>query len=333
MNPQLLVDLRVVRQNMQVLTKLCQQRSGRVFGVTKVFGGCPEVARALRASGVSGLADSRIVNLQRMQKAGVPGPYMLLRSPGLSEASLAVQLADISLNSDLDALEALSRAAVKLRRHHAVVLMVDMGDGREGVQPAELPHLYEKAVGLPHLKIRGIGANFACFAGQIPRLSLLEALVALRDSLGAKGLSVSAGSSSGLHLLLDGRWPETISEWRIGESAFSGRDIVTNTPIPGCLQDGCLLYGEVIECKGNRRLSVVALGRQEIGAGTVVPLDSRQVVQGVSSDHLLLRHPTRALRLGSRVGFRMDYYALMAAAASNYVELLTLGSPAASIAE
>lgn len=291
------------------------------------------MAGALLSGGAYGLADSRLRNLQRMQEGGVPGPYMLLRSPGLAEAALAVQLADVSLNSDLCALEALSRSAVQLQRRHGVILMVDMGDEREGVRPEALPRLYAKTARLPNLTVCGIGANFACFGGQLPRVSLLEALVALRTELGDEQLTVSAGSSSGVHLLLDGRWPKAVSQWRIGESVFSGRDIVTNNRIPGCLPDSCRLYGEVIENKGDGRSSIVALGRQEIGAGTVEPLHPHAVVKGVSSDHLLLEHPSGELRTGSRVGFRLDYYALMAAAASVYVDCRTLDATAASIAE
>ena len=71
---------------------------------------------------------------------------MMLRIPPVSDADAVVQLTDISLNSELGTLRALSAAAERVGRVHDVILMVELGDLREGMSPAELLEASDRAM-------------------------------------------------------------------------------------------------------------------------------------------------------------------------------------------
>jgi predicted amino acid racemase len=68
-----------------------------------------------------------------------------------------VKYADISLNSDLETLKLISEEAQKQNKVHKVIIMIEMGDLREGVLGANLVHFYEQVFELPNIEIVGPG--------------------------------------------------------------------------------------------------------------------------------------------------------------------------------
>jgi len=90
-------------------------------GVTKATCGHPQVAQAMLAGGVSLLAESRLRHVRRLRNAGIDADMMLLRLPALSEVDDVVQLTPVSLNSQVETVRALSRAAKKIYGVHQVV--------------------------------------------------------------------------------------------------------------------------------------------------------------------------------------------------------------------
>src|SRR5690242_5975390 len=98
----------------------------------------PQVARAMLRGGVIGIGESRFENIRRLRDAGIDCKVLLLRAPPPALADETVRLADVSLNSELEVVEELSRAAERRGKVHDVILMVDLGDLREGVWPDEL---------------------------------------------------------------------------------------------------------------------------------------------------------------------------------------------------
>lgn len=80
-----------------------------------------------------GIGESRFENIRRLRAAGINCPMLLLRSPPLALADEVVRYVDISLNSELPIIQALSEAALRRGKVHDVILMVDLGDLREGI--------------------------------------------------------------------------------------------------------------------------------------------------------------------------------------------------------
>ena len=108
--PKLIVDYEILKNNVKALVNLCNSKGIQVAGVTKVFCGHPEIAKAYVDGGVSFLADSRIENLERLKNLNVP--KIMLRLPMISEAEKVVEFADISLNSEIETIKALSEKAL-----------------------------------------------------------------------------------------------------------------------------------------------------------------------------------------------------------------------------
>ena len=175
--PYLTIDLARIEHNTRIIVELCRSCGIEVAAVTKAVCGHPAVAAAMLRGGAVSLADSRFENIRRMKDAGLDAPFMLLRLPPLSRIGETLETADLSLNSELVVLEALSAAAVARAEVHDVILMVDLGDLREGIWPGDLVAFAKNATGLPGIRVMGLGANLACLAGVVPTEENMERLV------------------------------------------------------------------------------------------------------------------------------------------------------------
>ena len=142
--PRVEVDLDAIEGNTRVLVDRLAARGIRVTAVTKAALGSPAVAAAMLRGGATGLGDSRVENLARLDAAGLVAPRTLIRSPMISQVDAVVRHASTSLNTETSVLEALSLASSRLGTTHAVVLMVELGDLREGVLPADLVPLAQR---------------------------------------------------------------------------------------------------------------------------------------------------------------------------------------------
>ena len=115
-DPHVLIDLDKIEHNTRYIVQLCAAHGIDVVGVTKGAHGDPRVARAMLRGGVVALGDSRMVNIARLQSAGVQADYQLLRIPAVSQAAQTVASVNISLNSELVVVEALSAPVIKTGR-------------------------------------------------------------------------------------------------------------------------------------------------------------------------------------------------------------------------
>ena len=134
--PRLSINLGTIEANYRAVCALCADSGIRVTGVVKGAGGLVPVAKAMVRGGCGALASSRTAHLEALRAAGIGVPLGLLRIPGSSELASAVAVADWSLQSSTEALKlAAAEAAVQAERNgrvHGVVLMLDLGDLREG---------------------------------------------------------------------------------------------------------------------------------------------------------------------------------------------------------
>ena len=166
--PRLEIDLGKIQHNARTLVGRLAGQNISVTGVTKATLGSPEIAHAMLLAGVQGLGDSRIENIEAMRKSDVSAQLSLIRTPMLSQAQRVVTGADVSFNTELEVLRRLSFEACKLGRTHAVVLMVELGDLREGIMPVDLLAAVRETLSLPNIVLKGIGTNLACRSGASP---------------------------------------------------------------------------------------------------------------------------------------------------------------------
>lgn len=350
--PRIEVDLDRVRHNAASLVAALGHRSISVVGVTKATLGHPEVAHALIDGGVVGLGDSRVENLERLRDAGVGAATTLLRSPVPTQVDLVVALATTSCNTELEVLRMLSVAAVRAEVVHHVVLMVELGDLREGIMAEDLDAVVRVVIGLPNLVLDGIGTNLACHLGVEPSDSNMGQLSSLADSVesttGDPLERVSGGNSANLRWALASPDPGRVNELRLGESILLGRQPLDRSVIEGLHTDAVRVVAEVIESKvkpsvpsgrlartafgtarppedrGDIRRVILALGRQDVDPDGLVPMLDVDVL-GASSDHLVVDARSEALRVGSEVAFEPDYAALVRAMTSPFVRTVVRG--------
>ena len=160
--PILTIDLPKLRDNARVEKKELGEHGIEVMAVNKVFNGCVATARAVLEGGIDVIAESRPYNLNKLKDA-LGCRTCLLRSPVLSEIEDVIRYADISLNSEVAVIKALSAEAVRQGKTHEVLLMVVMGDLREGIM---FDHYQDnvdtvKLINeLHNLKHYGLGTNF-----------------------------------------------------------------------------------------------------------------------------------------------------------------------------
>ncbi len=348
MNAVLSINARKLRHNAETLVRACHARGIRLSAVTKVFCAEPQVVKLLSQCGVDGFADSRLINLQKID-GGLE--KMLLRIGDPDEAEDIVRLADISLQSEQTTIAALAKAAERLQKKHRVVLMIDLGDLREGCFFRDREGIYalaRRACEAPWLELYGVGTNLTCFGGILPDETNLTVLVHiaqwLRDALSVPLPLVSGGNSSSLGLMLRGGIPKGINHLRIGEGLLLGRDTALGTPLPGLYQDAFTLSVPVGEVKtkpskpigtsglnafgesvtfadrGDMVRAIGLVGRQDVDAEGLTPVEPGIAVIGASSDHLLMDVSARRdIGVGSILTFTLDYGALLKASTSPYV--------------
>ncbi|MDR7870064.1 MAG: ornithine racemase Orr [Tissierellaceae bacterium] len=346
--PKLKIDLQILKENVKNIVKLCNDEGILVVGVTKVFCGNPTIANAYLEGGVSYLADSRIENLIRLRDFDIP--KILTRLPMISEVERTVQYADISLNSEIDTIRALSEAALKLDKTHNIVLMVDLGDLREGYFHKEtLFNSVEETLKLQGVKIIGLGTNLTCYGGLIPTNEILDKFIKLGEELEEKYhielKIISGGNSSSLHLLGSYK-SERLNNFRLGESLVLGIETAYGKQIKGTRNDAFILQVEIIEIKekpsvpygnigldafgnkpkfvdrGIRKRAICAIGKQDMDFGSLYPIDEDIIVLGGSSDHLILDISDSKVnyKVGEKVEFKLSYAGILRAMTSEYVK-------------
>jgi ornithine racemase len=343
--PRLEIDLSKIGHNASTLVERLSSRGIAVTGVTKAMLGSPEVATALLAAGVSRLGDSHIENIEAMRAAGVVAPMVLLRGPMISQVDRVVAHADVSFNTEPATLRRLSAAARAQNRFHGIVLMVELGDLREGIMPADLVHVAGEVLRLPYLTLEGIGTNLACQNGMAPDATNMAALSTLADSIESAldirlGI-VSGGNSANLGWALDGTDPGRVDDLRLGEAILLGRDPLHREPIDGLYTDAVALVAEVIESKmkpsqpwgelgqsafgakprsadrGPLQQAILAIGHQDTDPSGLGTPDGISIL-GASSDHLVVDTGRCSLAIGSEVVFQLDYSALVRSMSSPF---------------
>lgn len=349
--PSLEIDLGKIEKNAKELTNSLGRKGISVMGITKGVCGSPDIARALLKQGVQSLGDSRLANIQKLRQAGVESEFTLIRSPMPSEAEAVVKLVETSINSEPKVMALLSQFAVRLGKRHKVILMVELGDLREGIMPADVASVVEYGLTLEGIEILGLGANFACLGGIKPdteKMSQLSELARdIRDRYGIPLEVISGGNSSNYQWVSTESDVGLINNLRLGEAILLGSDPLTRTTIPGLCADAFTLTAEVIELKikpskpyghvyqdvfgrvpqfqdrGLRKRAILAVGEQDVDTSGLKPRSDVEIIKA-SSDIIVVDVTGTALDLGDRIEFDINYSALFRAMTSHYVEKVYL---------
>ena len=356
--PQLEFDLALLRSNADAVISRCRGMGIRVCGVIKGVDGLPEAARVLRAAGAAELGTSRLEQVAKCRAAGVPGPWLLIRIPGLTELPDVVALCETSLQSEWPTLLALEEECLRQNKTHRVIVMTDLGDLREGFwDKKELVDVCERVEReLPHVHLAGIGVNLTCYGSTKPTPEKMNELVGLarqvEQRIGRKLEIVSGGASSSFTLVHWGTMPAGVNHLRIGEAILLGKDLQVDWGIRDMdylRMDALTLRAEVVEVKdkptyplgefaidafgrkpvyedrGIRRRAILALGRADVGElESLIPREPGLTVIGGSSDHCIVdvEDCPRRLQVGDIVEFSLCYSHMLYATARSDMRII-----------
>ena len=347
--PRLEIDLEAIAHNTHTLVSRLKPLGIGVTGITKASLGSPGVATAMLSGGATGLGDSRVENLARLRAEGVTTTTTLIRSPMVSQAALVVRDADVSLNTEAAVIDSLAAAALSHGTTHGVVVMVELGDLREGVPVADVVDLCRHVVKTPGVVLAGLGTNLACQSGVAPdqlKMDELSQLVEKVETSCDRGLAiVSGGNSANLDWALSTADAGHINDLRLGEAILLGTEPLHRRVVDGLRTDAFTLFAEVIEVKTKPALpwgdtaqaafgtpparhdgelvrqAIVALGRQDTDPDGLAPPPGI-IVLGMSSDHLVLDVGDHDVSVGDELTFSLGYGALLRAATSPFVTKL-----------
>ncbi|KAL0246549.1 hypothetical protein GEMRC1_007761 [Eukaryota sp. GEM-RC1] len=344
------INLPQLRQNVAYLQRLNKRLDINIDVVVKGVCADLRVCETLLSAGASSFADSRMANLKKLRSFFKQQCKLtLLRLPMLSELREVVSVVDNVLISELATIEALNTECVRQRRNINVVLMADLGDLREGILPKDVLSIAKKASVLSNVSVVGLGVNLTCFGGVMPsptNLSQLVSLVNQIETVTEKKLSlVSGGNSSSIHLVLNKTMPTGITNLRLGEAVFLGRECCFGKDLTEMHQQVITLSAEIIELKdkpsvpqgeigkdafgrtpvfkdrGIRKRAILAVGEQDIAVSGLKPLNKGAIVLGGSSDHTIVdvTDCDEDLTVGSVLNFVIDYTVMLKAFTSSYV--------------
>ena len=356
--PCLSVNLDAIKKNAEVVSNLCAGYGITVAGVVKFSDGDLKVSKAYLDGGCKQLAVSRAMHLEKLKKAFPDTEILLTRAPVTAELEEVAMYADLSLHSDRDVLIRLNETAKRLNTRPGIILMLDVGDLREGVdnikELAELGEFVEKE--LENLNLRGVGTNLACLNGVLPSWENLSFLVkgaeAIEEKIKRKLDFISGGSSINMLMLKDGenKMPERVNHLRVGGFIANPINMRINRGVSfeNMREDSLKLTAEIVEIhkkasapestsarnwageiikvvdKGIRNRAILAVGGQDIGNySTLMPMQDDIELAGGSSDHTIvdLTESKKEWRSGDTITFNVKYSAALYAFTGKHITI------------
>lgn len=355
--PKLVVDLKKLRHNIDRVLIRCQDEGIDVAGVIKECSGLPECANLMAQAGCRFIASSRLEQIEAARDFGVQADFMMIRVPMLSETADVVRLADISLNSEPKVLKALNHQAGLQDRRHKVILMMDLGDLREGFWDKE--ELLAAALcvenDMHNLELAGVGTNLGCYgavaATEEKMNELVECAEMIEEKIGRELEFVAGGSTTSYPRVLEGNMPRRVNLLCIGEGILLAKDLqdLWGYDMSDMYRDVFTLQAEIIEAKekpsypqgeilydafgmkpqfedkGSRKRALLALGKVDYAfPEMLMPRDEQIQVLGASSDHTILdvQDCDRTYKVGDIVEFDLCYATIVYATNSPNVDIV-----------
>src|SRR6056297_1209244 len=348
------LDRNKLAHNFKFLQKMFKEHNIEWSVVTKLLCGHPLYINVLEELGITEVSDSRLENLKRIkeQESERLKP-IFIKPPALSAIPEVVRCADVSFNTELKTIRALSAEAKKQNRTHKIFIMLELGELREGVMRDEFLDVFEEVLKLPNIKVLGIAANFSCLYGVLPSIDKMMQLILYKELIKEKFdydiEFVSAGSSVVIPMIKNNTLPEGINHFRVGETLFMGTDLYHDEHIKGMAKDIFTLRAEIIELaekpivpdgkmgsnvegesfqfprkkvgKTSYR-AIVDLGLLDTDRDHIFPADDSIEIVGASSDMMVmdLKNNKNGYKLGDFVEFTMDYVGALHLLNSPYVE-------------
>tara|TARA_R100001143_G_scaffold63587_1_gene72742 strand:- start:21841 stop:22914 length:1074 start_codon:yes stop_codon:yes gene_type:complete len=342
-----------LRTNFEYLDKLFKEKGIKWGITTKLVCGNRSYLQEVINLGIGEVHDSRISNLKVIKEMSPETVTVYIKPPPLNILPDIVKYADISLNTELSTMNALSEEAQKQGKLHKVIIMIEMGDLREGVMREDLIHFYEKVFRLPGIRVVGLGTNLNCLHGVMPDEDKLIQLVLYKQIIELRFKRdiplVSGGTTVTIPLLLRNLLPHGVNHFRVGEALFFGKNLFTDGVIEGMSDRVLEFYTQIIELSekptvptgelgtnpqgkksvipdddyGKRSYrAIVDIGVLDIQPDYLIPVDDHITITDASSDMLILDVGSNpdGLKVGDMIRFKLKYMGALGLMSSYYIE-------------
>lgn len=227
---ELIIHKKKIQENIISLGEFFDKKDVKWSLITKVFSGNKKFLSNILTEDIiqyiNSVGDSRLSSLENLRKVNPKMHTIYIKPPATIYAREVVELATLSLNSSLETIQALDREAEEAGKVHEIIIMIEMGELREGVNVEDTLSFYAEASKLKHIKISGIGSNLGCMYGIEPEKEKFDLLIDLKNKIEKKFKRevqlISGGTSITLPMLKSGELPNDINHFRVGEAVFFG---------------------------------------------------------------------------------------------------------------
>lgn len=339
--------------NYDYLRRLFESKQVEWGVVTKLLCGNRDYIAEVIRLGAREIHDSRISNLKVVKSIDPGIQTVYIKPPARRSIEKVVRYADVSFNSEYDTIKRLSDEAQKQHKVHKIIIMIEMGDLREGVVGENVMDFYGKVFRLPSISIVGLGTNLNCLHGVMPSQDKLIQLILykqlLEEKFNRKIPWVSGGTSVTIPLLMKSLLPAGINHFRVGEILYFGLNLFTMETVEGMKDDIFKLHAEIIELYEKPKVptgelaenpsgdiltineedygkksyrAILDLGLLDISPEYLLPDDEKIEVTGASSDMLVvdLGETNLNYKVGDLVTFKLRYMGALSILNSSYIE-------------
>lgn len=343
-----------LKHNFNFLDNLFRKNVKDWAVVSKLLCGNENYLRLLVEMGAKEICDSRISNLKKIKKIDPSVETVYIKPPAKRSIKNIIRYADASFNTEFQTIRWLSEEAQKQGKLHKIIIMIELGDLREGIMGEHLVEFYGKIFQLPSIRVTGIGANLNCMHGVMPSQDKLIQLSLYKQLIEAKFNRkipwVTGGTSVVIPLIFRKQIPAAINHFRIGESLFFGNNLFNGETIKGMRTEVFKLHAEIIEItekpkipigvldlnpsgenfeineedygkKSNR--AIIDVGVLDIAdAKFLIPDDPTVQIIGGSSDMMILElgRNHKNYRVGDLITFKLKYMGALRLLNSDYIE-------------
>lgn len=347
------LDRKKLKSNFEFLDKRFEKRVIDWGVVVKLLCGNKLFIQEVLNLGIREIHDSRISNLKVVKNLDPEIQTVYIKPPAKRSIKPVISYADVSFNTEYYTIKLLSEEAVRQNKQHKIIIMIELGDLREGVMGEAFVDFYREVFKLPHIEVVGIGANLNCLHGVMPsedkyiQLSLYKELIKAYFNVEIRW--ISGGTSVVLNMLYKNQLPAAVNHFRIGETLFFGLNIEEQETFEGMYDDVFKLRTEIIELTekpmvpmgnlaenpsgemleideslyGKTSLrAIIDVGLLDISPDFLLPYDPDIEVVGASSDMLILDlgHSDKNYKVGDLLDFRLKYMGALGIMNSNYIE-------------
>lgn len=359
---QLIIHKDKIKSNIKRLSEFFEENGKSWSLITKVFSGDKSFLKNILTKDViqkiHSVGDSRLTSLKNMKEVDPEMQTIYIKPPAAIYAKDVVKYVDISLNSSLRTIKALNEAAKEAGVTHHIIIMIELGELREGVLRDDILNFYEKVFSLECIEVIGIGSNLGCMYGVEPtfdkllQLSLYRELISLKFNKELK--YISGGTSITLPLIEREIVPKDINHFRIGEAAFFGLSPLENKQFMGLHTDTFEFQANIIELEEKKlvpdgvisdanigltieydqeditqksKKAILDFGLLDVDKKDLIAVDPEISFVGITSDMLVIDLGTNRTesgevryKVGDKVDFKVNYMAVARLFNSKFID-------------